>query len=98
MAVLVSDDPVKLPGRLQERFRKNAIRDDHKGVKATLKRVIHYIDHPTKDDIGIPLDIRGTRFQMRVWNAVRKIGFGKTSTYTDIARDIHAVRARPCRR
>ena len=53
------------------------------------------VDRPGTD-LDLPLDIRGTAFQRQVWEALRAIPFGTTTTYTEVARSIgrpNAVRA-----
>ena len=44
-------------------------------------------------DFDLPLDVRGTEFQKRVWEQLRRIPFGKTASYGDIARRIGSVNA-----
>jgi AraC family transcriptional regulator of adaptative response/methylated-DNA-[protein]-cysteine methyltransferase len=57
-----------------------------------VKKVSSYIAAPTRR-FNLPLDIRGTELQKRVWNEVRKIPFGTTSTYSRIAAAIGAPKA-----
>lgn len=52
-----------------------------------LQPVIDYIDSKTST-IDLPLDLRGTSFQMRVWKELQKIPYGATATYTEIAHRI----------
>jgi len=42
---------------------------------------------------NLPLDLRGTDFQLRVWNQLLKIPYGETRSYSDIARAIHSPKA-----
>jgi AraC family transcriptional regulator of adaptative response/methylated-DNA-[protein]-cysteine methyltransferase len=65
---------------------------DEKGSKPTVARVARYIAAPF-EPFPLPLDVRGTDLQQRVWSEVRKIPFGETSTYTRIAEAIGAPRA-----
>ena len=65
---------------------------DEKGSKATVAKVGRYIAAPFRP-FALPLDIRGTDLQQRVWNEVRKIPFGETSTYSKIAEAIGAPKA-----
>jgi AraC family transcriptional regulator of adaptative response/methylated-DNA-[protein]-cysteine methyltransferase len=72
--------------------------------KATLKRlptsrylekVIEFIEAP-KANLGLPIEIRGTPFQRRVWQTVMRIPFGQTATFASIASEVGspgAVRA-----
>jgi AraC family transcriptional regulator of adaptative response/methylated-DNA-[protein]-cysteine methyltransferase len=54
--------------------------------------VVNYIDMPNRG-LDLALDIRGTAFQKRVWQAVQEIPAGQTATYTDVARKIGAPKA-----
>src|SRR6185436_14428735 len=77
---------------LDARFPKaNRVRDE-KGSKATVAKVSRYIAAPSRP-FTLPLDIRGTVLQQRVWSEVRKIPFGETSTYSKIAAAIGAPKA-----
>lgn len=60
--------------------------DDFEGL---VNRVVMAIEEPTSA-VGLPLDIRGTAFQQRVWNALREIPIGTTATYSEIAEVIGA--------
>ena len=62
------------------------------GAKATVAKVARYIAAPFRP-FALPLDIRGTDLQRRVWTEVRKIPFGETSTYAKIAAAIGSPRA-----
>ena len=62
------------------------------GCKPTVAKVARYIAAPFRP-FPLPLDIRGTDLQQRVWREVRKIPFGETSTYTKIAAAIGAPKA-----
>ncbi|HYX51880.1 MAG TPA: methylated-DNA--[protein]-cysteine S-methyltransferase [Candidatus Limnocylindrales bacterium] len=44
-------------------------------------------------EFSFPLDLRGTPFQIRCWEALRKIPYGQTCSYADIAREICSPRA-----
>lgn len=87
-----------LPALLREigaRFPKANLVRDEKGSKATVAKVARYIAAPFRP-FTLPLDIRGTALQRRVWDEVRKIPFGETSTYSKIAEAIgnpKAIRA-----
>src|SRR5216110_2350305 len=80
------------PQRLRDlaaRFPKARLVRDDKGMKSTLARVARYIAAPFRP-FPLPLDIRGTELQQRVWSEVRRIRFGATSTYSAIAAAIGA--------
>ena len=73
------------------RARFPGARLQRRGAPARVKDVLGSAERPTAD--GIPLDIRGTAFQERVWAALRSIPAGETRTYTEIARAIGAPSA-----
>ena len=71
--------------------RSNLVRDE-KGSKATVAKVARS-SRRRPGAFALPLDIRGTDLQQRVWREVRKIPFGETSTYSRIAEAIGAPKA-----
>jgi AraC family transcriptional regulator, regulatory protein of adaptative response / methylated-DNA-[protein]-cysteine methyltransferase len=95
VSIMVRDTQARLIRDLAARFPKAKLDRDEKGAKASITKVARYIAAPLRP-FTLPLDIRGTELQQRVWNEVRKIPFGKTSTYSEIARAIgnpKAIRA-----
>lgn len=73
------------------RARFPSARLQRRGAPAWVKDVLGSAERPPAD--GIPLDVRGTAFQERVWAALRRIPAGETRTYTELARDIAAPSA-----
>ena len=68
---------------------------DEAGYEELVAKVVGLIEQPGTS-LDLPLDIRGTAFQQRVWNALQQIPPGTTATYTEIAKKIgmpKAVRA-----
>ena len=55
---------------------------------ATIRTVIDQVERGTASSAGLPLDLRATAFQIRVWNELRKIPRGETRTYSEIAQSI----------
>ena len=92
VSIMVRDSPSQLIRDIGARFPKADLVRDEKGSKATVAKVARYIAAPFKP-FTLPLDIRGTELQQRVWSEVRKIRFGETSTYTKIAAAIGAPKA-----
>ena len=92
VSIMVRDTQSRLVRDLGARFPKASLVRDEKGSKATLAKVARYIAAPFRP-FPLPLDIRGTELQQRVWNEVRKIPFGETSTYSRIAAAIGAPKA-----
>jgi AraC family transcriptional regulator of adaptative response/methylated-DNA-[protein]-cysteine methyltransferase len=88
-AILLGDDPDALLKELQDGFpRANLIGAD-KPFEKQVAQVVGFVEAP-RIGLKLPLDIRGTAFQRRVWRALQKIPPGKTASYTEIARRIGA--------
>jgi AraC family transcriptional regulator, regulatory protein of adaptative response / methylated-DNA-[protein]-cysteine methyltransferase len=92
VSIMVRDTQSRLIRDLGARFPKANLVRDEKGSKATVAKVGRYIAAPFRP-FTLPLDIRGTALQQRVWSEVRKIPFGETSTYSRIAEAIGAPKA-----
>jgi AraC family transcriptional regulator of adaptative response/methylated-DNA-[protein]-cysteine methyltransferase len=91
-AILIDDEADSLIDDLQHRFPKARLVPGNARDDGTLARVIAFIEAP-EAELDLPLDLRGTPFQQRVWQALRDIPLGQTSTYTEIARKIGVPRA-----
>ncbi len=94
-AILMGDDPGELLRDLQDRFPRAELKGGDQDFEQVIAQVISYIEEPGQG-LGLPLDIRGTSFQQRVWQALREIPPGQTRNYTDIGKKIgepKAVRA-----
>ena len=92
VSIMVRDKHSQLIRDLNARFPKASLVRDEKGSKATLAKVARYIAAPFRP-FPLPLDVRGTDLQQRVWREVRKIPFGETSTYSKIAVAIGSPKA-----
>lgn len=91
-AILLGDDPDRLVRDLQDLFPKAELIGGDRGFEGLVARVIGCIETPA-GGLDLPLDIRGTVFEQRVWQALRAIPPGTTASYADIARQIGAPRA-----
>jgi AraC family transcriptional regulator, regulatory protein of adaptative response / methylated-DNA-[protein]-cysteine methyltransferase len=91
-AVLLGDDPEELAHDLERRFPRGQLQGGDAGFERLVARVVGLVERPAVDH-DLPLDIRGTAFQQRVWQALRAIPAGTTATYADIARSIGSPRA-----
>jgi AraC family transcriptional regulator of adaptative response/methylated-DNA-[protein]-cysteine methyltransferase len=69
---------------LQERFPKAIVAEDAAGLAHTVAALARVVDHPDQDP-GIPLDIRGSDYEKRVWEILREIPAGATTSYGAIA-------------
>jgi AraC family transcriptional regulator of adaptative response/methylated-DNA-[protein]-cysteine methyltransferase len=83
-AILFGDDPDALARELQRRFPGAESIGADPEFERLAARAIGCVESPS-DDISLPLDIRGTAFQRRVWAALRGIAPGTTATYAEIA-------------
>ena len=81
-----------LMGDLRRRFPRARIEADDAGLAETLATVLAFIEEP-RQALALPLDLRGTAFQVRVWEALRRIPPGETRTYGELAGMIGAPRA-----
>ena len=88
-AILIGANKDELVADLAVRFPKaNLVANEHV-VHDDLARVIRFVDKPG-EGLDLPLDLRGTAFQRRVWGTLRTIPIGTTTTYTELARSIGA--------
>ena len=88
-AILLGDDPDALVRDLQDRFPRATLVGDDTAFEKTVASVIGCVEQPALG-LDLPLDVRGTAFQQRVWQALREIPVGSTATYADIAARIGA--------
>ncbi len=92
VSIMVRDTQSRLIRDLGARFPRGNLVRDEKGSKPTVAKVARYIAAPFRP-FALPLDIRGTDLQKRIWSEVRKIRFGETSTYSRIAEASGAPKA-----
>lgn len=91
-AILLGDDPDALARDLQDRFPKaDLVGGDH-AYEQLVAQVVGFVEAPAIG-LDLPLDVRGTAFQQRVWRALRDIPAGSTVSYSEIARRIGSPRA-----
>jgi AraC family transcriptional regulator of adaptative response/methylated-DNA-[protein]-cysteine methyltransferase len=91
----LGDDRHSLAATLRRRFPLAELIAEDAGLKEWADQIVHFITAPDQN-LDLPLDIRGTAFQARVWRALQKIPLGKTASYTEIAATLgqpKAVRA-----
>jgi AraC family transcriptional regulator of adaptative response/methylated-DNA-[protein]-cysteine methyltransferase len=91
-AILLGDDPDKLARDLQDRFPTAHLVGADRDYEALVARVVGFVETP-RIGLDLPLDVRGTAFQQRVWQALQEIPIGATVSYAEIARRIGAPRA-----
>jgi AraC family transcriptional regulator, regulatory protein of adaptative response / methylated-DNA-[protein]-cysteine methyltransferase len=94
-AMLFADTDGELEADLRSRFSNARITGGNGKLKEALCKIISSVEHP-RLRLDMPLDLKGTNFQNRVWNALQTVPVGKTATYADIARSL--ISQRPARR
>jgi AraC family transcriptional regulator of adaptative response/methylated-DNA-[protein]-cysteine methyltransferase len=83
-AILLGSDPAQLTRDLQDRFPRASLIGGDPNYERMVSRVVGFVEQPSAG-LNLPLDVRGTAFQQKVWQALRKIPAGKTATYSEIA-------------
>lgn len=91
-AISLGDAPEALIRDLQDTFPRAQLIGGDKTFECTVSQVIGFVEAP-RLGLDLPLDIRGTVFQRRVWQALRDIPVGSTISYTELARRIGAPAA-----
>jgi AraC family transcriptional regulator, regulatory protein of adaptative response / methylated-DNA-[protein]-cysteine methyltransferase len=94
-AILLGDTPEPLVEDLQRRFPRAALQGGETDFETWVAQVVGFVESPALG-LSLPLDLRGTAFQQRVWKALAAVPCGETSTYAKLARRIgrpEAVRA-----
>ncbi len=86
-AVFLGDDARSLEEELQRRFRKARLLPAEPEFERIVSQVLRLIDEPQLET-DLPLDLRGTAFQQRVWQALQRIPAGNTVSYAQIAREM----------
>jgi AraC family transcriptional regulator of adaptative response/methylated-DNA-[protein]-cysteine methyltransferase len=84
-AITLGDDPDALVRALQDRFPNAKLIGGDREFEQQIAKVIGLVEKPALG-LELPLDIRGTAFQRRVWDAIRAIPAGSTATYTELAK------------
>ncbi|MEP6607559.1 MAG: bifunctional DNA-binding transcriptional regulator/O6-methylguanine-DNA methyltransferase Ada [Burkholderiaceae bacterium] len=91
-AILLGDDPDELARDLQDRFPRARLIGADAGFEQLVAKVVGLVEAPALG-LALPLDVRGTAFQQRVWQTLREIPVGTTTSYSDIASRIGAPNA-----
>lgn len=88
-AILLGTNPEALTRELEDRFPKATLTAGDADFDRWVASVIGFVEAP-RLGLQLPLDVRGTAFQQRVWQALSQIPVGSTATYGDVARQIGA--------
>ncbi|MBS2010032.1 MAG: methylated-DNA--[protein]-cysteine S-methyltransferase, partial [Cyanobacteria bacterium SZAS TMP-1] len=94
-AILLGDEPESLVDDLQNRFPRATLIGGNEKFEETIAAVVQLIENPAHGQaaLNLPLDIRGTAFQQKVWKALTRIPAGTTITYSELATRIGAPEA-----
>lgn len=91
-AIALGDDADALARDLQDRFPQARLSGDDADFARVVAQVVGFVEAP-RIGLALPLDLRGTAFQQRVWAALRAIPPGQTLSYTELAQRIGAPAA-----
>ena len=91
-AILLGDDPDLLARELQDKFPQATLIGGDAEFERLVARVVGFVEAPQRG-LDLPLDVRGTAFQQRVWEALRRIPAGATASYSEIANAIGAPKS-----
>ena len=91
-AILLSDEPEALARDLQDQFPRAQLVGGDAAFEQLAAQVIGFVEAPGIG-LDLPLDVQGTAFQHRVWDALRRIPAGSTASYAEIAEAIGAPKS-----
>lgn len=91
-AIALGDDPDALAHGLQDQFPNAELIGADAAFETLVAQVVGFVEAPALG-LDLPLDVRGTAFQQRVWQALRAIPTGSTASYSEIAARIGAPTA-----
>ena len=91
-SILLGDDPDALVRDLQNRFANARLIAADRDYVALVAKVVAFVETPGSE-LNVPLDVRGTAFQQRVWQALQQIPVGAKVTYAEVARRIGVAKA-----
>jgi AraC family transcriptional regulator of adaptative response/methylated-DNA-[protein]-cysteine methyltransferase len=86
-AVSLADDDARLEKALREEYPAAEIRRDDVGLGPWVRALLRHLDGE-EPHLDLPLDVQATAFQWRVWRELRRIPFGQTRSYGEIAREL----------
>jgi AraC family transcriptional regulator of adaptative response/methylated-DNA-[protein]-cysteine methyltransferase len=91
-SILLGADPDTLVRNLQDRFPKARLIGADGDYEALVAHVVGFVEAPNLG-LDLPLDVRGTAFQQRVWQVLQEIPVGQTVSYAEVARRIGSPKA-----
>ena len=90
--VSLGDSADALVARLKAEFPRAVVREDRRALRQTLETVLRHLDGQSADVHQLPLDVRSTAFERRVWSAIQRIPAGSRATYAEVAAMVGAPR------
>ncbi|HEY4547948.1 MAG TPA: bifunctional DNA-binding transcriptional regulator/O6-methylguanine-DNA methyltransferase Ada [Pedomonas sp.] len=91
-SMMLDDAPEPLEAELRQRFPQADIVAGDADFAALVEQAVRLVESP-RSNIALPLDVRGTALQQKVWQALREIPPGETLSYTQLAAKVGAPRA-----
>jgi AraC family transcriptional regulator of adaptative response/methylated-DNA-[protein]-cysteine methyltransferase len=94
-AVYLGESDTRLEAALQDEYPRAEIRRDRNGLEGWVSKILEHL-RGREPNLDLPTDVQATAFQRRVWEELRRIPYGTTRTYSQVARAIGqpaAVRA-----
>ena len=91
-AIFFDNSVSDLKNHLQSRFPNDKIILDNLNLEKEVTKIIQYVENP-KRKLNLALDIRGTPFQQKVWQALCEIPLGLTASYSEVAQKIGLPKA-----
>jgi AraC family transcriptional regulator, regulatory protein of adaptative response / methylated-DNA-[protein]-cysteine methyltransferase len=94
-ALYLGESDARLEAALQKEYPRAEIRRDRNGMESWIEQILAHL-RGRAPHLDLPTDVQATAFQRRVWEELRRIPYGKTKTYSEVARAIGrptAVRA-----
>ena len=91
-AILLGDDAATLARDLQDRFPSTTPIEADAGLEQLVTQVVNLVEAPHSGP-ELPLDVQGTAFQQRVWQALGEVPAGSTTTYSELAQRIGAPKS-----
>ena len=90
--VFLADDEATLEERLRHDLPQATLLRQGETLRKWIGAIIDYLDGENTN-LDLPLDIKATAFQMRVWRALKEIAYGETKSYSEVARAIGEPKA-----
>ena len=91
-AVYLGDDDARLRAELEREYPRAEIHENRNGLKKWVSTLLEHL-RGREPQLDLPVDVQATAFQRRVWEELRRIPYGSTRTYSEIARAIGRPRA-----